>query len=233
MAIIELRDLRKTYRMGDTEVHALDGVSLEIEKGDFWAIMGPSGSGKSTLLNLLGCLDRPTDGDYFLDGRNVAKMNDRELSTVRGETLGFIFQSFNLIQQLDVLENIEVPLFYQYVSPKVARSKAMSLADRVGLEGRHHHRPRELSGGQQQRVAVARALVNDPVMILADEPTGNLDSRTGDEIISLLKELNGQGTTIVMVTHEDDIAAHAKKTIHVRDGKIVETQINRSAEVGA
>ena len=220
MAIAELVEVRKTYRMGHNEVHALKSVSFAIEEGEFWSIMGPSGSGKSTLLNLLGCLDRPSAGDYILGGKNVAKMNDRELSSVRGEMLGFVFQSFNLIQQLDVIENIEVPLFYQGIPPRQAREKAMQLAERVGLGDRADHRPFQLSGGQQQRVAIARALVNDPILLLADEPTGNLDTRTGVEIMNMLHELHAQGSTIVMVTHEDEVANNAQHILTVRDGLV-------------
>ena len=222
MAIAELRDVKKIYKMGNNEVHALRGVTLSFEKGEFWAIMGPSGSGKSTLLNVLGCLDRPTSGDYFLGDVNVAKMNDRDLSAFRGRTLGFVFQSFNLIPELTVLENIEVPLFYQGVPSKAAREKSMRMAEKVGLGERSQHKPFELSGGQQQRVAIARALVNDPILVLADEPTGNLDSKTGDEIMAMLIELNATGTTIVMVTHEDDVAQNAEKILTVRDGRILD-----------
>jgi putative ABC transport system ATP-binding protein len=218
--IAELRDMRKTYRMGDNEVHALKGVSIQFHEGEYWAIMGPSGSGKSTMLNMLGCLDRPTSGDYILGGENVAKMRDYELSEFRGKTLGFIFQSFNLIMQLTVLENIEVPLFYGNVPPQEARQRASELAARVGLAERLDHKPTELSGGQQQRVAIARALVNDPILILADEPTGNLDSATGDEILEVLAEMHQQGRTIIMVTHEDEVADHAQHILTMRDGEI-------------
>ncbi len=227
--IAELSEVVKVYRMGDNEVEALAGVTFDVEEGEFWSIMGPSGSGKSTLLNLLGCLDRPSSGEYRLGGKDVAHMNDRELSAVRGTMLGFVFQSFNLIQQLNVLENIEVPLFYQGVAPKVARQKALELAEKVGLGERTDHRPFQLSGGQQQRVAIARALVNDPVLVLADEPTGNLDSRTGEEIMGMLHALHEQGTTIVMVTHEDDVARHAQKTLVMRDGRILEIRENTTS----
>jgi putative ABC transport system ATP-binding protein len=230
--IAELKEITKVYKMGRNEVHALRGVSLVIQKGEFWAIMGPSGSGKSTLLNVLGCLDRPTSGDYMLGDVNVARMDDRELSAVRGRTLGFIFQSFNLIPQLSVLENIEVPLFYQDIPPKLAREKAMGLARQVGLGERTDHKPFELSGGQQQRVAIARALVNDPLLILADEPTGNLDSRTGDEIMGMLKALNAAGTTVIMVTHEEDVAQNAQRILTVRDGRILDIRDGAGAKVG-
>ncbi|MEE9394328.1 MAG: ABC transporter ATP-binding protein [Planctomycetota bacterium] len=220
MAIAELTDICKTYRMGDNVVDALKNVSIGFEKGDFWAIMGPSGSGKSTMLNLLGCLDRPSSGDYMLGGEAVARMNDRDLSAVRGRMLGFIFQSFNLIPQLTVIENIEVPLFYQNIAASEARRRATLLAERVGLAERLDHRPTELSGGQQQRVAIARALVNEPVLVLADEPTGNLDTSTGAEILTILHEMHDQGTTVIMVTHEDEVAAHAQKILTMRDGEI-------------
>lgn len=221
MPIAELHQLCKTYVMGQNKVHALRNVDLSFEKGEFIAIMGPSGSGKSTLLNLLGCLDRPTSGDYFLGGKNVAQMNDNELSAIRSEMLGFVFQSFNLLAQLNVVENIEVPLFYQGVPAGEARKKAIQLAEKVGLGDRTTHKPTELSGGQQQRVAIARALVNDPILILADEPTGNLDSKTGEEIMEMLQELHETGTTIVMVTHEDDVAMNAEKVLTFRDGELV------------
>lgn len=220
MPVIELRDVRRTYRMGEDTVVALAGVSLVVEKGEFVAIMGPSGSGKSTMLNLLGCLDRPESGQYLLDGKDVATLSDDALSAIRSERLGFIFQSFNLIQSLDVVRNIALPLFYMGADDSTCAARAKELAGRVGLEKRLGHRPMELSGGQQQRVAIARALSNDPVIILADEPTGNLDSRTGEEIMNLLRELHGEGRTIIMVTHEDDIAARAERVITMRDGRI-------------
>jgi putative ABC transport system ATP-binding protein len=218
---VRLVDVAKRYVMGEETVHALRGVNLEIREGEFVAIMGPSGSGKSTLLNVLGCLDRPTEGSYFLGDDDVAQMPDAELSRIRNRRLGFIFQSFNLIPTLTVLENIEVPLFYAGTPLKEARARSRMLAERVGLGQRTGHRPMQLSGGQQQRVAIARALASDPYVVLADEPTGNLDSRTGEEIMNFLKELNAQGRTIVMVTHEDDVAANAKRVVTVRDGKIV------------
>jgi len=220
--LVELHELRKTYVMGDTEVHALAGVDLRIQAGEFVAIMGPSGSGKSTLLNVLGCLDPPTSGVYHLGDRNVAQMSDNELSHVRSERLGFIFQSFNLIPALSVLENIEVPLFYAGWSRKSARERAEELAAHVGLAERMQHRPTELSGGQQQRVAIARALANNPLIILADEPTGNLDSHTGEEIMAMLLALNAEGRTIIMVTHEDEVARQARRRITIRDGVIQE-----------
>ncbi len=223
-----IESVRKTYQMGDTQVHALDGVSVSFARGSFWAVMGPSGSGKSTLLNVLGCLDRPTAGSYRLAGRDVSIMQDDELSEMRLTHLGFIFQSFNLIQQLTVEENIHLPLYYQGWEPHASRSRARELAERVGLAERLQHRPAELSGGQQQRVAIARALANDPDILLADEPTGNLDSKTGEDIMDLLQELNGQGKTIIMVTHETDVAAIATQRLHMRDGKVARIEGNAS-----
>jgi len=217
---VQLVDLYKIYKMGTQEVRALDGVSADFDKGSFWAIMGPSGSGKSTMLNLLGCLDRPTSGSYYLSGRDVSILDDNELSDIRLKYLGFIFQSFNLIPQLTVEENIALPLYYLGWSAKERTDRAHSLAKLVGLEDRLRHRPTELSGGQQQRVAIARALSNDPVFLLADEPTGNLDSATSMEIIELLQKLNQEGKTIIMVTHEPDIAKFARKRLYMRDGKI-------------
>lgn len=217
---ISLIDVHKRYRMGDEIVHALAGVSLDFAAGGFTAIMGQSGSGKSTMLNLLGCLDRPTEGQYLLSGHDVAGLNDDELSDIRLQKLGFIFQSFNLIPQLTVRENIELPLFYLGWDEERSRARSIDLAASVGLDGRLDHRPNQLSGGQQQRVAVARALSNNPEVILADEPTGNLDSATSNQIMELLVDLNRRGKTIVMVTHEDEIAAYASRQIHMRDGKV-------------
>jgi putative ABC transport system ATP-binding protein len=220
VAIAEVVDLVKTYRMGEVRVHALRGVSLAIEPGEYVAIMGASGSGKSTFLNLLGCLDTPTSGSYFLGGDDVARLSDAQLSAVRCHYIGFIFQSYNLIQQLSVAENIEVPLYYQGRSARESRLRATELGDRVGLSDRLHHRPNELSGGQQQRVAIARAMANDPLILLADEPTGNLDSTTGQEILDLLDELSGQGMTIIMVTHDPAVARRARRRVHFADGHI-------------
>ena len=217
---VQFEDIHKIYKMGASEVRALDGVSASFEKGGFWAIMGPSGSGKSTMLNLLGCLDRPTSGKYYLNGRDVSRMNDNELSDIRLKYLGFIFQSFNLIPQLSVEENIALPLYYLGWSTQKRLARARELGEMVGLKARMNHKPSELSGGQQQRVAIARALSNDPVFLLADEPTGNLDTATSIEIIELLKQLNREGKTIIMVTHEPDIAQHAKSQLYMRDGKI-------------
>lgn len=218
--VASVRDVTKLYRLGGEDVKALAGVSIDFFHGDFVAIMGASGSGKSTLLNLLGCLDRPTTGQYFLGGRDVATLDDESLSRVRGRYLGFVFQSYNLIQQLSVVENIMVPLAYQRPQRPGARDLCVRLAELVGLAGRLGHRPNQLSGGQQQRVAIARALVNNPHVILADEPTGNLDTATSMEIMNLLDALNRAGRTIVMVTHEPDIAARCKKVISLRDGRV-------------
>lgn len=218
--VIRLIDVHKTYPMGSQQVHALAGVTITLARGGFWAIMGPSGSGKSTLLNLLGCLDHPTRGRYLLEGRDVSRLDDDARSAFRLHHLGFIFQSFNLIPQLTVRENIELPLYYLGWEPAAGCERATTLALRVGLGDRLNHRPAELSGGQQQRVAVARSMANNPFVLLADEPTGNLDSATGVEIMKLLAELNEQGKTIVLVTHEPHIANYTRNRIHMRDGQI-------------
>ncbi|MCA9424316.1 MAG: ABC transporter ATP-binding protein [Candidatus Omnitrophica bacterium] len=219
-SVVRLEDVRKTYQMGSQEVHALRGVTTAFERGSFWAIMGPSGSGKSTMLNLLGCLDRPSAGKYYLEDQDVSALDDNSLSDFRLSHLGFVFQSFNLIPQLSVRENIELPLFYLGWEAEESRERACQLADRVGLGDRLDHRPMELSGGQQQRVAVARALSNDPAIVLADEPTGNLDSATGVQIMNLLDEVNSLGKTIILVTHEPDIAEYAHHQLHMKDGVI-------------
>jgi len=219
--IAEVIDLKKTYFLGGIAVEALKGLTLTFEQGDFVAIMGPSGSGKSTLLNLLGCLDKPTSGAYYLGGEDVSQMTDDELSEIRSTRLGFVFQSYNLIPQLSVLENIEVPLVYQGVPPAECRERSAEIAEQVGLGGRLKHRPTELSGGEQQRVAIARAIVNDSLIILADEPTGNLDSATGAEILALLCRLNEKGKTMLMVTHDEKIAARARSIIRLEDGLVV------------
>jgi putative ABC transport system ATP-binding protein len=220
-AIVQVIDLFKDYYMGDVTVNVLKGLDLTFEEGDFVALMGPSGSGKSTLMNILGCLDRPTAGQYILRNNNVADMSDDELSEVRSAYLGFIFQAYNLLPQYTVVENIEVPLLYQGIRLNEAtRARCTALAEMVGLGDRLDHRPLQLSGGQQQRVAIARALVNDPQLILADEPTGNLDSRTSDEIMQTLTDLNRAGKTIIMVTHENDIAAWARRVVRLRDGMV-------------
>ena len=219
-SIVRLEAVRKTYRMGSVTVEALRELSLEIHEGEFVSIMGPSGCGKSTLLNVLGCLDRPTSGRYFLGDQNVSDLDDNLLSLTRGARLGFIFQSYNLIQQLSVVENIEIPLYYQGCSEPDSRRRARELAERVGLGDRLDHKPFELSGGQQQRVAIARALANDPLMILADEPTGNLDSTSGEEILRLFDELNAQRKTLILVTHDQNVSRRALRTIRLRDGRI-------------
>ncbi len=219
-ALVHFGDVWKIYQMGNADVPALRGIDLDISEGEYVAIMGPSGSGKSTMLNLLGCLDRPTRGRYSLGDRDVSSLDDDELSQIRGERVGFIFQSFNLIQQLTVLQNIEVPLFYRGVSRHDRHPRSRELARLVGLSDRVDHKPSELSGGQMQRVAIARALANDPLMLLADEPTGNLDSATGSEILTLFDQLHDRGRTIVMVTHEDFVADHAGRAIHLMDGRI-------------
>ena len=221
MPIAQVVDLQKVYQIGAVQVAALCGVSLDFDEGEFCCIKGPSGSGKSTLLNLLGCLDRPSAGQYRLGGDDVSRLSDARLSEIRSSSLGFIFQSYNLIAQLSVVENIEVPLFYQGVRHRERRRRSTELAELVGLSDRLRHRPSELSGGQQQRVAIARALANDPLIILADEPTGNLDSGTGEEILGILDRLNRDGKTMIVVTHDDDVARRAHRVLYLSDGKVV------------
>ncbi len=228
MALIETNDLWKTYVMGSEEIHALRGVSIEIERGEYVAIMGPSGSGKSTLMNLIGCLDTPSKGSYLLNNKQVSQMNDDELARIRNEEIGFVFQTFNLLPRATALHNVELPLVYAGVPTKDRLDRARKSLGRVDLADRVGHRPNQLSGGQRQRVAIARALVNNPSILLADEPTGNLDSKTGAEIMSLFEKLHESGNTIVLVTHEADIAAYAKRTIHLRDGK-VEDDVRKAA----
>lgn len=218
--VARLEDIRKTYYMGAISVEVLHGITLNFNSGDYVTIMGPSGCGKSTLMNILGCLDQPTAGKYFLGNEDTSQMNDDDLSQIRGARLGFIFQSYNLIQQLNVLENIEMPLFYQGYGEAESREIALGLADRVGLGDRIDHKPFELSGGQQQRVAIARALSVDPLIILADEPTGNLDSKSGAEILELFDELHRQGKTLIMVTHSDELAERSRRRIRLLDGKV-------------
>ncbi|HUW19736.1 MAG TPA: ABC transporter ATP-binding protein [Sedimentisphaerales bacterium] len=218
--IVRLENAEKIYLMGKEQVRALAGVTISFERGGFWAIMGPSGSGKSTMMNVLGCLDRLTRGHYILEGRDVSTLDDDSLSELRLRHLGFIFQSFNLIPQLTVQRNIELPLYYLGWDAHASSERAQELACKVGLEGRLNHRPTELSGGQMQRVAIARALANDPQILFADEPTGNLDTATGEQILEVLVELNEQGKTIIMVTHELNVAAHAKHRLHMLDGLI-------------
>lgn len=218
--IISFRELKKTYIMGETQVNALQSVSLNIFKNEYVALMGPSGSGKSTLMNVLGCLDTPTAGDYFLNGTNVSSMSDAELAEVRNKEIGFVFQTFNLLPRLSALENVALPLVYAGISKNARLAKAQSMLEAVGLADRMHHNPNELSGGQRQRVAIARALVNDPSIILADEPTGNLDSATSYEIMVLFEQIHKAGNTIILVTHEPDIADHAHRIVRMRDGLI-------------
>jgi len=223
--VIKVEDLWKIYRLGEVQVEALRGVSFEIEEGEFVAIMGPSGSGKSTLLNILGCLDRPTRGRYFLDGQEVSQLNENQLAQVRNKKIGFIFQSFNLLPRLAALQNVELPLIYAGIPSQKRKEQAIKSLEAVGLGDRIHHYPNQLSGGQQQRVAIARALVNNPSIILADEPTGNLDTRSSEEIMHILQELNREGKTIILVTHERDIASHARRILHFRDGQLVDNEI--------
>jgi putative ABC transport system ATP-binding protein len=218
--MITTHDLWKTYVMGEEEIHALRGLSINIEKGEYVAIMGPSGSGKSTLMNLIGCLDTPTKGSYLLNGKEVASMNDDDLARIRNEEIGFVFQTFNLLPRATALHNVELPLVYAGVSSKDRQLRAMQALEKVELTSRSTHRPNELSGGQRQRVAIARALVNNPSILLADEPTGNLDSKTGEEIMAVFSRLHQGGNTIILVTHEADIAAHAHRVIYVRDGQV-------------
>ena len=228
MSLIETRDLWKSYVMGSEEIHALSGVTLSIERGEYIAIMGPSGSGKSTLMNLIGCLDTPSKGSYLLNGKQVSQMNDDELARIRNEEIGFVFQTFNLLPRATALHNVELPLVYAGIPAHERLDRARAALQKVELGDRITHRPNELSGGQRQRVAVARALVNDPSILLADEPTGNLDSKTGVEIMALFERLHHAGNTIVLVTHEADIAAHARRVLHIRDGKI-EDDVRRAA----
>jgi putative ABC transport system ATP-binding protein len=220
MPLIETRDLWKTYQMGDEEIHALRGVSIAIERGEYVAIMGPSGSGKSTLMNLIGCLDTPSKGTYLLNGKEVSEMNDNELARIRNEEIGFVFQTFNLLPRATALHNVELPLVYAGMPKKDRLLQAKQAIDKVELTHRMSHKPNELSGGQRQRVAIARALVNNPSILLADEPTGNLDSKTGIEIMALFARLHQGGNTIILVTHEAEIAAYAHRVIAIRDGQV-------------
>ncbi len=221
--VVEAKDLRKVYVMGDVEVHALRGLSMQIKRGEVLSIMGPSGSGKSTLMNTLGCLDRPTSGEYYLDGEAVADLNDDQLADIRNRKVGFVFQSFNLLPRATALANVELPLRYSGVSGKERRERAEEALVSVGLGDRIHHRPNELSGGQQQRVAIARALINNPAIVMADEPTGNLDSKSGDEIMQLLLNLNQEKeTTLIIVTHDPEVAELTRRIVTIRDGVVVE-----------
>ena len=226
--LIRTRELVKVYRMGDTQIRALDQVSVDVARGEFVAVMGPSGSGKSTFMNMVGCLDRPTSGQYLLDQKDVSKLAADELAAVRNRSIGFVFQQFNLLARTPAVENVELPLVYAGVEKKKRTEKAMAMLERVGLRDRAHHHPAQLSGGQQQRVAIARALVTEPLLILADEPTGALDSKTSLEIMALLQALNRQGMTVVLVTHETDIARYAGRILVFRDGRVVQDERNRA-----
>ena len=225
--ILVMDKLCKNYQLGSTELRVLREIDLTIHRGEYVAIMGPSGSGKSTLLNMIGCLDRPSSGDYLLGGQSVADLDDDELSSIRGARIGFVFQSFNLIAQLNVVENIEIPMYYQGFSEQESADRAYELADMVGLGDRVDHRPAELSGGQQQRVAIARALGNDPLIILADEPTGNLDSSSGTDILAILDRLQSEGKTLIVVTHDEHIATNAERVIRLFDGRIAKEEFNK------
>src|SRR2546421_4402017 len=223
--VIDIENITKVYVMGEETVHALRGVSLQIRRNEYLAIMGPSGSGKSTLMNMLGCLDTPSSGRYFFNGKDVSAMDDDELAGIRNHEIGFVFQTFNLLPRSTSLRNVELPLIYAGMDPEAREERATQALVDVGLADRIHHKPNELSGGQRQRVAIARALVNNPSIILADEPTGNLDSKTGEEIMMLLEDLYSRGNTIILVTHERDIAAHARRTVHLRDGIIESDEV--------
>jgi putative ABC transport system ATP-binding protein len=233
VAILATEELTKDYRLGPHTVHALRGVSISIEPGEFVAVMGPSGSGKSTFMNLLGCLDRPTAGRYWLDGQDVASLSREQLAAVRNAKIGFVFQQFNLLARTTAIENVELPLLYGNATSRGRRERARARLAEVGLADREHHHPSQLSGGQQQRVAIARALVNDPAVILADEPTGNLDTRTSTEILALLQRLNRDGLTIVLVTHEPDIATFAGRHLVFRDGRLMKDQRSRAEDAAA
>lgn len=219
-SLIDIRNLVREYNLGGQSIRALDGVTLSIDNGEFVAIMGPSGSGKSTMMNMIGCLDVPTSGQYIIDGNDVSKLSEDQLAELRNHKIGFVFQSFNLLPRTSALENVELPMMYAGVPARKRRARAVAALERVGLGNRIMNKPNELSGGQQQRVSIARALVNQPVLLLADEPTGALDSRTTEEILRLFEELHDQGNTIVIVTHEDEVGAHAKRVVHFRDGHI-------------
>ncbi|HYA87444.1 MAG TPA: ABC transporter ATP-binding protein [Nitrospirota bacterium] len=223
--MIDLSNITKTYHMGEVAITVLAGITLNIKQGELIAIMGPSGSGKSTLMHIVGCLDRPTSGVYRFENREISTLSDDELASVRNVKIGFVFQTFNLLPRLTALKNVEVPLIYSGVPARVRKERAMPMLERVGLAERMYHKPTELSGGQQQRVAIARALVNNPALLLADEPTGNLDSRSGEEILNILTGLNQQGVTIIIVTHDQNVAGRCKRKIHLKDGQILEDQV--------
>ena len=229
--MIELKDIYKIYSDGDSEIRALDGISLFVDKGEFVAIVGSSGSGKSTCMNIIGCLDIPTSGKYFLNGNDVSELSEKELAHIRNRELGFVFQQYNLIPKLNILENVELPLLYKGVKPKQRREMALLALERVGLGDRKDKFPSQLSGGQQQRVSIARALAGNPPVILADEPTGALDSKTGKEVIDFLKKLNSEGTTIVLITHDNDIAAKIKRVVRIQDGKIISDETKEGTDL--
>ena len=226
--MLELKNIKKYYKMGENVVKALDGINLKIEDGEFVTIIGPSGSGKSTMMNIVGCLDVATEGEYFVDGVEISKYSENQLAFLRNKKMGFIFQGFNLLSNLSAIENVELPLIYQGISPKKRRNAAVKALEMVGMKDRMKHKPTELSGGQQQRVAIARALATKPKCILADEPTGNLDSATGDEIMRILKTLNDKGTTVIIITHNDEIAALSKRVVRIHDGKIDSDEIREN-----
>jgi putative ABC transport system ATP-binding protein len=227
--VIEVKNVHKTYDLGDVQVHALRGVTLQIDNGDFVSIMGASGSGKSTFMNIIGCLDKPTNGEYYLDSNQVSSMESDELAEIRNLKIGFVFQSFNLLARTSAIENVELPMIYNNIDARKRAELAMEAIQKVGLNGREHHMPSQLSGGQQQRVAIARAIVNNPSIILADEPTGNLDSQTSVEIMEIFKDLNKQGKTIIMITHEKDIAENAERIITFKDGLVIEDMRKNSS----
>ncbi|WP_326910798.1 ABC transporter ATP-binding protein [Sedimentibacter sp. MB31-C6] len=226
--MIDLKDITKTYDMGSVQVQVLKGISLHVNEGEFLSIIGPSGSGKSTLMNMIGCLDAPTTGEYYLDGKEISTYNEKQLSKIRNQKIGFIFQKFNLLPKLTALENVELPLIYRGMNSKERRKLTLDALEKVGLNDRMNHKPTELSGGQQQRVAIARALAGDPPVLLADEPTGNLDSKSGSDVMNLIKELSKEGKTIVLITHDNEVAKVAKRTITIKDGLLLNSITNQS-----